>query len=64
MKVISPCRNCESRENRKVCSQNCEKLENFRRLHLSGPSLFGRDDEGISSGRRVLPAPRYVIERY
>jgi len=65
-RLVSPCKDCEKTGNRKICSKDCEPLEDFRRkADLLGPLVSnGRDDEGISNGRRVLPAPRYVIERY
>ena len=63
---VSPCKNCDSLESRKICSKNCKPLEDFRRkADLLGPLVSnGRDNEGISSGRRVSPTPRYVIESY
>jgi len=65
MKEVSPCKNCGSLKSRKICSKNCEPLEDFRRkTNLSGPLVSnGRDDEGISNGRRVPPVSRLVVER-
>lgn len=59
--LVSPCKKCGCTEDRKVCSQRCQLLAEYREA-LGNPFLR-LQSLGVPMPTRKLPVPRYVVEQ-